>query len=325
MTVNTLLPEILEQDKASPFANCIRNTYQHLRKWAKRTQTDCFRIYDRALHHYPLAIDFYAGRYCIHYFPKSRFEPEPSLELVSEVENTLTRLLGADRKLMHWRSRIRRAKYQQYEKRGEEGEFFTVQEYGVKFWVNLSDYLDTGLFLDHRETRQRAASLAKGKRVLNLFSYTCSFTVHAAHHGAAFTKSVDLSNTYTDWGRNNLELNGFLSKDHVIVRADCLSFLDQELARGGKYGLIIIDPPTLSRSKSMEQMFDIQEDYPLLLSKAFQMLSDDGVVLFSTNSRTFAFDTTLFPNTRIKEISHQTRPIDFLDPKIHRCWTGHKF
>jgi 23S rRNA (cytosine1962-C5)-methyltransferase len=209
---------------------------------------------------------------------------------------------------------------QQYEKRDASKEFFTVLEYGVKFRVNLVDYLDTGLFLDHRETRQIAAQLAKGKRILNLFAYTCSFSVHAAMRGAAFTKSVDLSNTYTDWGRENFLLNDLPLQSNRIVRADCLVFLDEEIAMGGKYGLIIIDPPTISRSKKMDQMFDVQIDYSLLIEKALQLLAPDGIILFSTNSRKFIFDENLFLDCSIQEISNKTLPIDFLDPKIHRCW-----
>lgn len=315
------LPPIADgEDKSSPFVNCIRKKYRHIRKWARRTETNCFRIYDRELHHYPLAIDFYAGRYCIHYFSQDRYDPDPPQDLVDEVEGALQLLLNADPSWIFWRCRIKRAKMQQYEKKDALKEFFTVQEYGVKFRVNLLDYLDTGLFLDHRETRQMAAQLGVGKRVLNLFAYTCSFSVHAAAKGAAYTKSVDMSNTYTDWGRENFLLNGLPLHANRIVRADCLTFLDEEILSGGKYGLIIIDPPTISRSKKMEQMFDIQIDYPRLIDKAIQLLAPDGVILFSTNSRKFIFNEKLFPSCTIQEISHKTLPIDFLDPKIHRCW-----
>ena len=193
-------------------------------------------------------------------------------------------------------------------------------EYGVKFKINLLDYLDTGLFLDHRETRRKVALIAKGKRVLNLFAYTCSFSVHAAVCGALFTKSVDLSNTYTAWGRDNFRLNGISPANHPIIRADCLKFLDEELSSRTKYDLIIIDPPTISRSKKMDQMFDIQLDYPDLLSKALKLLAPSGEIFFSTNSRKFVFDGSQFANCSILEISDKTLPIDFHDPKIHRCW-----
>lgn len=169
------------------------------------------------------------------------------------------------------------------------------------------------------------ASIAKGKRLLNLFAYTCSFSVQAALAGASFTKSVDMSNTYCDWGRENFALNALPPKNNVIVREDCLKFMNEEIAASAKYDLIVIDPPTISRSKKMEQMFDIQEDYPYLIKKALQLLSPDGVIFFSTNSRKFKFDESLFNACSIQEISEKTLPIDFHNKKIHRCWkiTGH--
>ncbi len=315
------LPAIADgEDKNSPFVNCVRNTYRHLRKWAKRTHTNCFRIYDRHLHHYPLAIDFYDGRFCIHYFSPSRTTDEPPPELMDEVTHALHVLFRAQPKHIFWRSRIKRAKMEQYEKADNAKQFFPVLEYGVRFNVNLRDYLDTGLFLDHRETRKLVASYAKEKRVLNLFAYTCSFSVHAAMAGAAFTKSVDLSNTYTAWGRTNFDLNGLPAKNHPIIRADCLVFLDDEISSGRTYDLIVIDPPTISRSKKMEQMFDIQEDYPSLIHKALQLLSKEGILFFSTNSRKFVFNPSLFTGCEITDISKKTLPLDFIDPHIHRCW-----
>ncbi|HAB98338.1 MAG TPA: SAM-dependent methyltransferase [Parachlamydiales bacterium] len=315
------LPNILDgEDKTSAFLNCIRKNYRHVRKWAKRTSTNCFRIYDRQMHHYPLAIDFYAGRYCIQYFSMHRDYPDPPESLVEEVEKGLHSLLGADPQLIYWRNRVRRAKTQQYEKADEAKEFFPVLEYGVQFQINLLDYLDTGLFLDHRETRHLVALASKGKRVLNLFAYTCSFSVHAAMSGALFTKSVDMSNTYTDWGRENFLLNNLPLRTNPIVRADCLKFLDEEILSKTTYDLIVIDPPTISRSKKMDQMFDIQLDYPTLISKALQLLSANGVIFFSTNSRKFVFDQSLFPGCSIQDISKQTLPIDFHDPRIHFCW-----
>jgi 23S rRNA (cytosine1962-C5)-methyltransferase len=306
------LPNIADgEDKSSPFINCIRKTYRHVRKWAKRTQTNCFRIYDRGLHHYPFAIDYYDGRYCVHHFShgdESGFE---------EVEAALKQLFGAEPESIYWRTRIKRTRFQQYEKSDEAKQFFPVVEYGVKFRINLTDYLDTGLFLDHRETRQLVASMANGKRVLNLFAYTGSFSVHAAMAGAIYTKSVDLSNTYTDWARENFLLNGLSLKNNPIVRGDCLKFLDEERE---SYDLIVIDPPTISRSKSMDQMFDVQIDYSTLIRKAQKLLRPGGTIIFSTNSRRFVFDETLFTGCTIQEISKKTLPIDFLDPLIHRCW-----
>ncbi len=316
------LPEIGDgEDKSCLLKNCIRNTYRHVRKWAKRTETNCFRIYDREMAKYPLAIDFYAGQFCVQYFcPRREMDQPPPQELFDRTADALHTLFGAESDSIYWRTRIRREKKEQYEKAGGSREFFAVLEYGLKFWVNLKDYLDTGLFLDHREMRKMVGSLSKGKRLLNLFAYTCSFSVHAAAAGAAFTKSVDLSNTYTRWGIDNFELNAISLKNHEVVRADCLKFLDQEIRSGLKYDLIVIDPPTLSRSKKMDQMFDIQEDYIALLSKALSLLAGGGMIFFSTNARRFHFDAKAFPLCKVVDISNQLFPIDFHDRKIHQCW-----
>ena len=306
-----------DEDKNSPLKNRIRKNYRHLRKWASRTKTNCFRIYDKDIKEYPLAVDFYDGRFCVHFFTSTRDSDEPRQDLHDAVMDALSSLFSASPESIYWRTRIKREKTEQYEKTGEAKEFFSVLEYGLQFRVNLTDYLDTGLFLDHRETRRWVASLAAGKRLLNLFAYTCSFSVHAAAAGALFTKSVDLSNTYTEWGKENFLLNGLPLSNNVIIREDCLKFLEQER---GLYDLIVIDPPTISRSKKMDQMFDIQQDYPFLISKALQLLSPSGTLFFSTNSREFDFDGSLFKGCAILDISKKTIPIDFHNQKIHRCW-----
>lgn len=315
-----LLPIADGENKTSPLANCLRNNYRHLRKWAKRTATDSFRIYEREISHYPLAIDYYAGRLCVQFFSSSGENQEPSPQLIAETEAALQTVFGTLKNAIFWRTRSKRKETRQYEKRGESKDFFDIYEYGLKFQINLLDYLDTGLFLDHRETRRLIAGASMGKRVLNLFAYTCSFSLYAAAAGAVFTKSVDMSNTYTAWGRTNFELNALPADSNPIVRADCLKFLVEEAGAGIKYDIIVIDPPTISRSKKMENLFDIQVDYPFLISQGLKLLSDQGFILFSTNSRKFRLDETLFPSCLITDISEKTLPIDFRDPKIHRCW-----
>jgi 23S rRNA (cytosine1962-C5)-methyltransferase len=319
--IKVVLPTIADgEDKSSALGNRIRKNYKYVRKWAKRSATDCFRIYDREIRQYPLAIDFYAGRFCVQYFSRTRGQDDPPAELVEEIVHLLGKIFGASRESIYWRTRAKHKETRQYEKIGDSKEFFTVLEYGVKFKINLHDYLDTGLFLDHRETRRMVASISKGKRLLNLFAYTCSFSVHAAVAGAQFTKSVDMSNTYTAWGRDNFLLNSISLKNHEIVRADCLKFLDDEIRFGIKYDVIVIDPPTISRSKKMSQLFDIQVDYVFLILKALKLLSSGGVIFFSTNSRKFVLDESRFSSCSIEDISAKTIPLDFHDPKIHRCW-----
>lgn len=315
------LPLIADgEDKSSPLKNRIRKNYRHLRKWANRTETNCFRVYDRDIKEYPLVIDYYAGRFCVQYFSSDRDNDDASAELQSEVNAIIESVFNTPPEFIYWRSRIRRKKMEQYEKKGEEKEFFTVVEYGLKFRINLQDYLDTGLFLDHRETRRHVASLAHKKMLLNLFAYTCSFSVHAAHAGAALTKSVDLSNTYTDWGRENFNLNSLPEKNNPIIRADCMMFLEEEVDSGARYDIIVIDPPTISRSKKMIDIFDVQRDYPFLIDKAVKLLNSGGVIFFSTNSRKFRFDSTLFPECKVQDISEKTIPMDFHQKKIHYCW-----
>lgn len=315
------LPQIADgEDKSSPLKNRIRKNYKHIRKWAKRTESNCFRIYDREIHHYPLAIDFYGGKFCVHYFSRSQESDVPPEELVDEINTILCSIFDNSLESIYWRTRIKREKTQQYEKVGESKDFFTVVEYGLKFKINLVDYLDTGLFLDHRETRKWVASFAKDKRVLNLFAYTCSFSIYAAAAGALMTKSVDMSNTYTAWGKDNFILNSLSLRSNEIVRADCLKFLIDEVRAGKKYDIIVIDPPTISRSKKMDQMFDVQKDYLFLIENSLKLLSHEGVIIFSTNSRKFVFDEKAFPSCNILDVTSKTIPFDFHRAKIHRCW-----
>lgn len=310
------LPLIAEgEDKTSPFKNRICKNYRHLRKMGNRTLTDCFRIYDRDIKEYPFTIDFYAGRFLVQHF--SCQGDEVTEEESTEICEILNSIFEVGQEAIFWRDRYRRKKTEQYEKLGNKGDFFVAHEYGIPFWINLEDYLDTGLFLDHRETRQIVANLAPGKKLLNLFAYTCSFSVHAAKKGATFTKSVDLSNTYTDWGKENFLLNGLSLENNALIRADCLTFINQEKEQ---YDLIVIDPPTLSRSKKMTDIFDVQEDYAPLLTRALNLLNPGGNLFFSTNSRQFQFDPSLFSDWKIENITKKTIPPDFHNQKIHQCW-----
>jgi 23S rRNA (cytosine1962-C5)-methyltransferase len=315
------LPTIADgEDKSSPLKNRIRKNYRHARKWAKRTITNCFRIYDRDIKEYPLVIDYYDGRFSVQYFTSSRDSDDPPPDLVDITEEAICSIFETSNDSIHWRTRVKRKRTEQYEKIDEGKEFFIVLEYGVKFKINLRNYLDTGLFLDHRETRRLVASMSEGKRVLNLFAYTCSFSVHAAAAGAAYTKSVDMSNTYIAWGKDNFILNSIPLKNHPLIREDCMKFLDDEIQSREKYDIVIIDPPTVSRSKKMDEMFDVQNDYTILIKKSLKLLNEGGVIFFSTNSRKFDFEDSYFNQCSIQEITLKTIPFDFHNKKIHRCW-----
>ncbi len=321
MEASVTLPDISDgEDKSSPLKNRMRKNYRHVRKWAKRTVTNCFRIYDRDIKEYPIVIDYYDGRFCVQFFTSTRDSDEPPIELKDEAEQAICSIFNVEPKTIHWRTRIKRKKTEQYEKVDEIKDFFNVLEYGIRFKINLNDYLDSGLFLDHRETRKMVGGLSTGKKVLNLFAYTCSFSVHAALGGASFTKSVDMSNTYIAWGKDNFALNNISLNNHVFIREDCLKFLDDEIRSGEKYDIIVIDPPTISRSKKMEEMFDIQIDYISLITKGLKLLSPGGILFFSTNSRKFNFDAEQFKPCTIIDISAKTIPVDFHNQKIHRCW-----
>lgn len=304
----------------APLAKCLYKNYLSLKKWALKTKTNCFRLYDREISTYPVAIDFYAGKFCVHYFSPKRAPEEPEEQLVAAINLALGLLFDVSAEHIYYRYRAKHKATRQYEKLSDQGQFFEVLEYGARFLVNLRDYLDTGLFLDHRQTRRLVACVASGKRLLNLFAYTCAFSVQAARQGATFTKSVDMSNTYTAWGRENLRLNGFSMHNHPVERADCLKFIDQEIASGVKYDVIVVDPPTISRSKKMDQLFDIQIDYVPFILKALQLLAQEGLLFFSTNARRFNFEPQHFKAYDIEEITAQTHPLDFKDKQMHRCW-----
>ncbi|MEX0614948.1 MAG: class I SAM-dependent methyltransferase, partial [Methylophaga sp.] len=199
---------------------------------------------------------------------------------------------------------------------------FIVHENGLQFWVNLTDYLDTGLFLDHRLTRQYLLENARGKRFLNLFAYTGSATVYAAAGGAASSLTVDMSNTYLQWAQDNLQLNRLDGAPHQFQRADVLVWLDEAVEQQLQFDLIFVDPPTFSNSSKMAEVFDVQRDHVAMLGKIGQLLSSGGQIVFSTNRRDFKWDTAALSQFAINDISKATLPADFArNPKIHYCWT----
>ena len=203
---------------------------------------------------------------------------------------------------------------------GKTGDDFIITENGRKFWVNLDKYLDTGLFLDHRNTRKKVGETAAGKRFLNLFSYTGSFTVYAATGGAVSSETVDLSNTYLDWAKRNFELNGISPEQHQIVRADVFQYLQNAASEGKQFNLIVMDPPSFSNSKKMLDILDIQRDHKKLIDGAMDLLASDGILYFSNNLRSFALDDSVSEQYAVKDISKQSVPDDFRNKKIHQCW-----
>ena len=315
---------------AQMFANRVRKNLQRLDPWAERAGIDCFRVYDADMPEYAFAIDLY-GRgarhvYVQEYAPPKSVDQESARERRREALAVLPDVLAVP--IAHVHSRVRKPQKgsEQYEKRDTRAERHAVQEGGLKFWVNFRDYLDTGLFLDHRIVRGLLREWAKGADFLNLFCYTGSATVYAAAGEARSTTSVDLSNTYLDWARENLLLNGFGDPSfgdtgHELYRADCLQWLEEQEARGPRFDLIFVDPPTFSNSKRMEGVLDVQRDHVGMIRRSMKLLRPAGRLVFSTNYTRFKLDTEALADLSIEDISARTIPKDFeRNARIHRCF-----
>ncbi|RME98714.1 MAG: SAM-dependent methyltransferase [Bacteroidetes bacterium] len=303
-----------------PFANRLHKMARHYGKWARRQGLSCYRIYDADIPEFPVIVDAYGEHlYVAEYYRAKLQEDEAAYRLWRrELRATITEVLGIGGEKLHFKLRQRQKGKQQYQKAEAHGRDLVVTENGLKFWVNLDDYLDTGLFLDHRNLRQRVRQEAEAKRVLNLFAYTGSFTVYAAAGGARSSLTIDLSNTYLEWGRRNLELNELYGKTHEFLRADVKAWLAEPVAR--QFDIIILDPPTFSNSKRMDKVLDTQRDHPMLINACLARLRPGGVLYFSTNYRRFKLqEEHLHPNSIQKEISRQTVPPDFRK-QPHRAW-----
>ncbi len=312
------------EDQLGDFRRRLAKRFKHLSKWARRVGTDAFRVYDKDIPEIPLVIDLYAGwLHAAEYErPHERTEIEHDVWLDRMVEAAAVELgVPQDRTFLKVRRRQREGG--QYDKVDERQALVDVTEGGLKFRVNLSDYLDTGLFLDHRTTRAMVREEAAGKRMANLFCYTGSFSVHAAAGDAATTTSVDLSNTYLDWTRTNLSLNGFKDAGrHRIVRDDARAFLEHRARRGEPpFDLVVVDPPTFSRSAKSEVPWDVERDHAELLALVARNLTPGGIVYFSTNFRRFHLAAeSLAADYTLREITNRTIPEDFRNERIHRAW-----
>ena len=317
-----LVPQASEPARLSEggqmFANRLQKNLKTLGKWAKQAGVECYRLYDADMPEYALAIDLY--RDWVHvqeYAPPRSIDPEKAQTRLLDALAAIPVALGVPAERVVIKRRERQTGTRQYERHGEQGRFMEVSEGGVKLLVNLTDYLDTGLFLDHRPMRLRIQREAAGKRFLNLFCYTATATVHAAKGGARSTTSVDLSKTYLDWARRNLSLNGFSDKQR-LEQGDVMAWLE---ADRGEYDLIFIDPPTFSNSKRMEGVFDVQRDHARLIDLAMARLAAGGVLYFSNNFRKFQLDEMLAKRYKIAEVTGETLDPDFArNPRIHRAW-----
>lgn len=306
------------EEKIKMFSNRLTKVFRHLSKQARRQGISCYRIYDRDLPEFPLIIDVYEDKiYLSEYRAKHSLTEEQYEAWLNESLQVIATVTQVPDENIYLKQRKRKTGRQdQYQKTGEEMDFFTVKEAGLQFKVNLSDYLDTGLFLDHRITRNMLREQSTGKKVLNLFCYTASFSVYAAAGGAASVVSVDLSKTYLSWAEDNFKLNA-LEDDakYHFVHADVLQYLDEP--EPDSFDIIILDPPTFSNSKRMKDFLDIQQDHADLINKCLLIMKPGGTLYFSTNYTKFQLAEEKITSSLITDITKLTTPFDF-EGKLRR-------
>ncbi|MFM2481256.1 bifunctional 23S rRNA (guanine(2069)-N(7))-methyltransferase RlmK/23S rRNA (guanine(2445)-N(2))-methyltransferase RlmL [Celerinatantimonas sp. YJH-8] len=314
-----------EQRYAQDFINRLKKNQKKLAKWLEREGIECYRIYDADLPEYNMAVDRYQDYWVIQEYqaPKS-IDPKKASQRLFDAVTGISESGLADASKVIVKQRQRQQGRAQYQKIDEQKNRLVVEEYGAKLYVNLRDYLDTGLFLDHRNMRHWLAQHSQGKRVLNLFAYTGSASVHAALGGATLVTTIDMSKTYLNWAMDNFRLNHLTISDHEFIRADCLKWL--ALPDQRQFDLIFLDPPTFSNSKKMEGTFDVQRDHMTLIKQAMSRLSEDGTLVFSNNKRQFKLDVEAMAETGFEwqDVSSMSLPLDFERNKsIHRCWLIH--
>jgi 23S rRNA (guanine2445-N2)-methyltransferase / 23S rRNA (guanine2069-N7)-methyltransferase len=324
--------EIRQTPGAEMFANRLRKNLKAARSWANKNDVRCYRVYDADMPEYSFAIDLYGAAddaqmnwaYVQEYAAPETVNRDAARQRRMQVLSVLPEVLELPRERIHVRTRRQQSEHTQYEKLDAQREFHLVREGTYRIYVNFTDYLDTGLFLDHRLTRQRIGELAKGKRFLNLFAYTGVATVHAVGGGAVSSTTVDMSNTYLDWAIQNMDANGLRSPAHEFIQADCLQWLQQEAEQKTRqYDLIFIDPPTFSRSKRMSEDFEVQKDHVRLIEWALTLLAPDGLIVFSNNYTRFKLDRAALERLglRVEDWARETLPKDFeRNPKIHCCF-----
>ncbi|WP_249219543.1 class I SAM-dependent methyltransferase [Chitinophaga sp. HK235] len=306
--------------KLQMFENRLTKVFRHISKLAKRQNITCYRVYDDDIPEFPFSIEIYEDHvYIAEYHRKHGMEEDAHEAWLDNCLELISKVLNIPPANIWVKQRQRKENRQsQYEKLSIESQEMTVHESGLKFKINLSDYLDTGLFLDHRITRSMVRDEVKDKKVLNLFCYTGSFSVYAAAGGAAEVTSVDLSKTYLSWAEDNMRLNGFDPSKHPFVHADVLQYLDT--LKLNTFDLVIMDPPTFSNSKRMKDFLDIQRDHAELLNKVLLATKKDGVVYFSNNYRRFVLEEDKINASSIKDITNQTLPFDFQQKMIRKCY-----
>ncbi|MDK9558191.1 bifunctional 23S rRNA (guanine(2069)-N(7))-methyltransferase RlmK/23S rRNA (guanine(2445)-N(2))-methyltransferase RlmL [Marinobacter sp. M216] len=317
-----ITPRITNEDRAAMLRNRLQKNRKTVGQWARKQGISCYRLYDADMPEFALAIDVYEGRVHVQeYAPPKTVDERAARERLAEALAVIPEALGVERESMVCKQRQRQAGTSQYEKQAVSGEFFQVHEHGCVLKVNLKDYLDTGLFLDHRPVRHWIQQHAKGQRFLNLFCYTGAATVHAAVGGASRSLSLDMSKTYVRWAEDNLALNGIDPKRHRVEQADCLAWLAEKPSPDQRFDMIFMDPPTFSNSARMAGVLDIQKDHSRLVRQAMQRLSSEGLLIFSNNFRRFKLDEELASEFDVEEVGRSTIDKDFQrNARIHHCW-----
>ncbi|MFT5708061.1 MAG: 23S rRNA (guanine2445-N2)-methyltransferase / 23S rRNA (guanine2069-N7)-methyltransferase [Oceanospirillaceae bacterium] len=316
--------ELLELEPLSEmgqmFANRLKKNVKSLAKWRKKNQITAYRLYDADIPEYAVAIDVYGDWVNVQeYAAPKTIDQVKVFERLKDVMNAIPQVLEISPKRVVLKQRKRQSGTQQYEKQGHLGKFFEVKENNCRFRINLKDYLDTGLFLDHRPIRLEIQQQSDGLDFLNLFSYTSTASVHAAIGGAKSTTSVDMSATYLSWSAKNMAMNGFNDSDHHFIQADCLQWLKKQ--RQPSYDLIFMDPPTFSNSKRMQDVLDVQRDHVRLISSSMRLLRKGGLLIFSNNYRKFKLDYELLASYDVVEITARTIDPDFKrTTNIHKCF-----
>lgn len=298
--------------KAEMFRNRLNKVHKHKSKIAKRQQISCYRLYDHDLPEFPFSIEIYEDNiYIAEYLRKHGMEDEEHEAWLQDCMEIIQSITGIQITNMYCKQRKRMShRESQYEKLATEKQYFTVLEDGLKFLINLTDYLDTGLFLDHRITRNKVRKICEGKRVLNLFCYTGSFSVYAAAGGASNVTSVDLSKTYLGWAEDNLKINLFKDANkYIFIHADVKQYL--KTLTPDSFDIVIMDPPTFSNSKRMKDILDIQRDHVELINDVLKAVIPGGLLIFSTNYTKFELDSAKIHANSIKNITKATTPFDF--------------
>ncbi|HEX9510368.1 MAG TPA: class I SAM-dependent methyltransferase [Puia sp.] len=314
----------MNEEKLQMFRNRLSKMFRHISKLARRQSVSCYRVYDHDLPEFPFCIEIYEDKiYLAEYRRHHGMTDEEHDAWLESCLPVISGILEIPDERIYFRQRQRKAgRYGQYEKLDSQQEFFVVKEAGLQFRVNLTDYLDSGLFLDHRITRGMVREEAKDRQVLNLFCYTGSFSVYAAAGGAAGVDSVDLSKTYLNWAEENMTLNippaGNAPGKYNFIHADVKQYLDELPAE--KYDLVVMDPPTFSNSKRMKDFLDIQRDHAELINKTLRAMKPGGILYFSTNFRKFQLESEKIQAGSVKDITKATTPFDFQGKLFRWCY-----